>query len=278
MVAIYPSAGAPSNGTDEVQTITFGGTPTGGTFKLEVAPFTTAAISWSATNNTLRDNVDAALEALPNIGTGNVTTAVGTMTLGIGTLTVTFTGALAKKAVSLITVPAAGLALTGTLPTVVVTETTPGVTATHRGAAVGALLKDTTTGELYSNQGTVYAPNWVLATNISSELNTLAGAIPTAAVANLGAYVAGTNLTAITPGTNLTAVPASFADEAAVKTYLDTVVGEVETRLDAIDTATALIISQAETRLDAIDAQTALEVTKTNALLAALRTAGIVTP
>ena len=75
LVGPLSNAGAPSAGTDEVQTITFGGTPTGGTFKLKFGSFTTAAISWSATNNTLRDNVDAALEALPNIGTGGVTTA-----------------------------------------------------------------------------------------------------------------------------------------------------------------------------------------------------------
>jgi hypothetical protein len=90
----YSSAGAPSAGTNEVQTITIGGTPDGGTFKLAFGGFRTAAIPWSATNNTLRDNVDAALEALPSIGTGGVATAVGTMTAGIGTLTVTFSGGL----------------------------------------------------------------------------------------------------------------------------------------------------------------------------------------
>lgn len=152
------NAGAPSAGTDEVQTITFGGTPTGGTFKLAYKSKTTAAISWSATNNTLRDNVDAALEALSTIGTGNVTTAVGTMTAGIGTLTVTFAGTLAKKAVPLITV--ADNSMTGTAPTVAVTETTPGVSATHRGAPKGAQLIDTTNGIAYVNTGTATSPTW----------------------------------------------------------------------------------------------------------------------
>lgn len=152
------NAGVPGDGTDEVQTITFGGTPTGGTFKLKFGPFRTAAISWSATNNTLRDNVDAALEALPNIGTGGVTTAVGTMTAGIGTLTVTFAGALGKKAVALMTVD--NNSLTGTAPTVAVTETTPGVSATHRGAPTGAVLLDTTNGISYQNTGTAAAPTW----------------------------------------------------------------------------------------------------------------------
>jgi hypothetical protein len=143
-----------------VQTLTIGGTPTSGTFKLKFDGFTTAAITWSSTNNTLRDNVDAALEALPNIGTGNVTTAVGTMTAGIGTLTITFAGELGTKAVPTITV--ANNSLAGTAPTVDVAETTPGVDATARLAAKGALLTDTTNGKLYINSGTAFSPTWTV--------------------------------------------------------------------------------------------------------------------
>lgn len=150
-------AGAPVAGTSEVQTITFDAT--GGTFKLAFDGYTTAAISWSATNNTLRDNVDAALEALPNIGTGSVTTAVGTMTAGVGTLTVTFAGALAKKVVPTITVALNSLTGTATLS---VAETTPGVDATSRLAPTGAQLIDTVNGLLYINTGTVSgSPTWV---------------------------------------------------------------------------------------------------------------------
>lgn len=160
----YYNAGAPVNGTDEVQTITFGGTPTGGTFKLAFEGFETAAIAWSATNNTLRDNVDAALEALGNIGTGGVVVAVGTMTAGIGTLTVTFSGGnLTKKAVPTLTVPVSGMLLTGTSPTVAVVETTPGVDATARGARVGARLTDDTNGKLYiQTSSNVLAPTWTV--------------------------------------------------------------------------------------------------------------------
>jgi hypothetical protein len=152
--------GAPTAGTDEVQTITIGGTPTGGTFKLAFDGHTTANITWSATNTTLVANVDAALEALPNIGTGGVAVAVGTMTAGIGTLTVTFSGAnLSKRAVPTMTV--AANALTGTTPTVAVAETTPGVDATARGAPVGAvLIRDN--GTLYSNTGTALNPTWTV--------------------------------------------------------------------------------------------------------------------
>lgn len=154
----YSVTGAPVAGTSEVQTITIGGTPTGGTFTLTFEGFTTAAISWSSTNNTLRDNVDAALEALPNIGTGGVTTAVGTMTAGIGTLTVTFAGNLATKPVSTMT---ATNSMTGTSPTIAVAETTPGVAPTAQGAPVGAILvRDN--GTLYANTGTAAAPTWTV--------------------------------------------------------------------------------------------------------------------
>jgi hypothetical protein len=152
------NAGAPGAGTDEVQTLTIGGTPTGGTFKLAYAGFTTAAIAWSATNATLLANVDAALEALPTIGTGGVTTAAGTLTAGIGTITLTFAGNLGKRAVPTITV--ANNSLTGTSPTVAVAETTPGVTAFGIGAPKGALVLDTTNGALYQNTGTAAAPAW----------------------------------------------------------------------------------------------------------------------
>lgn len=156
---ILGNAGVPSAGTDEIQTLTFGGTPTGGTFTLTLDGQTTAAITWSATNTTLVANIDAALEALSNIGTSGVTTAVGTMTSGIGTITVTFTGANGKLAVNTMT---ATSSLTGTSPTLAVAETTPGVTATGRGYPKGKLVSDTTNGKLYQNTGTTTAPTWTV--------------------------------------------------------------------------------------------------------------------
>lgn len=156
----YENAGVPGAGTSEVQTLTIGGTPDGGTFKLTYDGQTTAAIAWSATNNTLRDNVDAALEALTNIGASGVAVAVGTMTAGIGTLTITFGGDLSKLAVNTITV--GDNSLTGTSPTLAVAETTPGVTADFRGAKKGALVTDVTNGKLYINTGTALAPTWTV--------------------------------------------------------------------------------------------------------------------
>lgn len=153
------NAGAPVAGTDEVQTITIGGTPTAGSFTLTFEGATTSAITWSNVNATLVAAIDAALEALGTIGTGGVTTAVGTATAGIGTFTVTFTGNQAKKAVGLMTSTSS---LTGSSPTLAVTETTPGVDATSKGAPKGSLLIDSTNAKLYINTGTSTAPTWTV--------------------------------------------------------------------------------------------------------------------
>lgn len=77
----------------------------------------------------------------------------------------------------------------------------------------------------------------------ATESDTVFDAIPTAAVADIAA------------STNITAVPGSFADLAAVQTYL----------------AGANVVPNIESRLDGLEA-------KVNDLLAKLRTAGIVTP
>lgn len=154
----FVSAGAPSAGTDEVQTLTFGGTfVDGDTFKLSFRGQTTAAIPWSATNATLVASIDAALGALGTVGgASNVTTAVGTMTSGIGTITVTFVAALGKQAVPTLVVSN----VVSTSGTLAAAETTPGVTATLRGIPKGALVIDTTNALLYQNTGTPAAPTF----------------------------------------------------------------------------------------------------------------------
>lgn len=156
----YLNAGAPVAGTDEIQTLTIGGTPTGGTFKLAFEGAITAAITWTATDATLVANIDAALGAINTIGAAtNITTAAGTVTSGIGTITLTFVAAMGKKAIgSLITV--SDNSLTGSAPTLAIAETTPGVDATARGIAVGGLVIDTTNAFAYINTGTSAAPTF----------------------------------------------------------------------------------------------------------------------
>lgn len=158
---ILESAGAPSAGTSEVQTLTIGGTPTGGSFKIYFEGFTSSSITWSATDATLLANLQAAIDALPSLGTNGFIAAAGTLTNGIGTITLTAGGNRAKQALgSVLSCPTN--ALTGTAPTLAVAETTPGVDASFRGAGKGAIVSDTTNGKAYINTGTALVPVWTV--------------------------------------------------------------------------------------------------------------------
>ncbi len=100
-----PACGA--EGTSEVQTITIGGSPTGGTFTMSFRGSTTAPIAHNASAAT----VQAALQSLPTIGTGNVTV---TGSAG-GPYTCTFTGDLAELNLPPMTASATGLTPSGTV-------------------------------------------------------------------------------------------------------------------------------------------------------------------
>lgn len=154
------NAGVPGAGTNEVQTLTIGGTPTGGTFKLTFDGWQTAAITWTATDATLVSNINTALDALSNGAASAIVATAGTVTSGIGTVVLTFSGApLNKRAVSLMT---AQSSLTGTAPTLAIAETTAGVNAFGLGLPKGGLVIDTTNGKLYINTGTSAAPAYTV--------------------------------------------------------------------------------------------------------------------
>lgn len=105
--------------TNEIQTVTITGSPTGGTFTLSFKGQTTAGIAFNATAAA----VQSALEALSTIGAGNVLGGGGPLP---GTpVTVTFQGTLVSKDVELMTANSAGLT-GGTSPTATPTETMRG--------------------------------------------------------------------------------------------------------------------------------------------------------
>jgi len=105
-------------GVNEVQTITFPAPLTAGTFALSFGGLTTAPIAFGATAGTIQ----AALEALSSVGTGNVTVTGDANTTGV--LVVTFTGTLGDEDDTTITVDTSS-ATPNTAATVV--ETTKGV-------------------------------------------------------------------------------------------------------------------------------------------------------
>ena len=153
----YYFAGAPVAGTNAVQTLTIGGTPTGGTFALSYEGRRTASIPWNATNATLLAALQAQLDAIT--GAGWIVASAGTLAAGIGTILLTFSGGdLAARAVSTIVV--AANALTGTSPTVTNAVTTPGVTATYRDVQKGAVLVDTVNAIHYIKTGATGTGIW----------------------------------------------------------------------------------------------------------------------
>jgi hypothetical protein len=155
----YFNAGAPVAGTDEVQTLTIGGTGGAFTFGIRHQGRQTAAIAWSAVNATLLNSINAALDALFGT-TAQVVATAGTVTAGIGTVILTFSGAnVAKRAWP--TMTAYNITAGSTL-TVAIAETTPGVDASARGAPKGAVLIDTTNGKAHINTGSPASPVWTV--------------------------------------------------------------------------------------------------------------------
>ncbi|WP_280244253.1 major capsid protein [Nocardia abscessus] len=102
--------------TNEVQTGTISGSPTGGTFTLSFGGDTTTALPYNAT----AAQVQAALALLPSIGTGNVAVSGPAG----GPYTVTFQGVLGATNVALIT--ATGAFTGGSSPSIAVVQTTAG--------------------------------------------------------------------------------------------------------------------------------------------------------
>lgn len=145
--AIREVAGAPSNGTTAVFTLTRSGASSG-TFRLGVGTRITGTIAYNADATA----VQSAIRALPNVGSGNADVT------GTEPLTITMAGTLVKTDFGPIYV-----ANNSTNGTVSVAETTPGVTASHRTAPAGALLVDSTTGNVYRNRSTTTnSPTWTL--------------------------------------------------------------------------------------------------------------------
>jgi hypothetical protein len=110
----------PAAAANEVQTVTVTGTPTGGTFRLAFNAGPTAPLPHNATAAA----VQAALEALPDVGAGNV---VVTGSAG-GPWAVTFQAALGNQLQATMTLFANSLT-GGSSPAVGVAKTTPGRSA-----------------------------------------------------------------------------------------------------------------------------------------------------
>lgn len=138
---VVPSVG----GTNEVQTITTTGVPTGGTFTLTAEGETTSPIAYNATAAV----VQSALLALTAFSTGDVTVTGGP---GPGTAyVVTFGARYGRRNVN--TISATASYTGGTTPAIAVTTTTPGVSPT-----AGPLLTSLASKDHLHVQYTTVAP------------------------------------------------------------------------------------------------------------------------
>ena len=138
---------APATGTDEVQTLTFSGSPTAGTFRLSFNRYRTAPLAYNADAAA----VQAALEALPSVGAGNVE-CDGTLA---GGMALTFIEDLGKAPQPLVSLNFNRL----NDGDIEIEETTAGAYPSGLGAQAGQLAG--ALGKAYVNQGDETAPDWV---------------------------------------------------------------------------------------------------------------------
>lgn len=146
-------AGAPTDGVNEVQRLTPGGTISGGSFKITFEGQQTAAIAWNAAASV----VQAALEALSNVDEGDVIVTGGPVNAAF--VAIEFTRHLGGADRTQVT---AQSSLTGAAPTLTPSTSIPGVTGTFRGAQPGDKVEDTLNGVVYVNTGTAAAPVWTV--------------------------------------------------------------------------------------------------------------------
>lgn len=155
---ILKFAGVPGVGTSETQTLTIGGAPTGGTFRLAFESDITDPITWVNNNANLLTAVNAGLLTLGSIGAGDLIATDVNLNAGVGDMLLTFGAARASEAVDLVTVHSNSM--TGAAPTVAIVQTQAGVDAAFRGWPAGTVVMDTTNKILYANTGTSIVPIW----------------------------------------------------------------------------------------------------------------------
>jgi hypothetical protein len=156
---IFQFAGTPSAGTSEVQTITlnaFGACTVQVYFR---GSFFIITFTGAEANGAIDTAVQAKMDALRTVGTGNSVVSTSGTTNRV--IQVTFQGILAKKDLPQFT----ATVTTGT-PTVALATTTPGVTATGLSPdddlQANDVVVDTTNKKMYMNTGTSTVPVWTV--------------------------------------------------------------------------------------------------------------------
>ncbi len=154
--------GTPDDGVTCVQLLTPTPTISGGYFTLTFDSVTTGHIAWDATIA----EIQAALEALSNIGEGNIVCTgddpdpdLATQLSDGGVVTMTFASTMAGLPQVEMTADASNL--TGAGHALAVTTDTAGFRGSYRGSVPGAFLQDQLNAYLFVNTGTGNVPVWV---------------------------------------------------------------------------------------------------------------------
>ncbi len=157
----FSCAGAPVDGVDAVQLLTISGSPSsGGIIITSGGGFSTPSLTFAqlvtASAGDAQATVKAALEALSDIGVGNIASVVRSGSTPNYVFTVTWGGTQAGKPQTLLSV-----ADTFDQGDCTPTSSATGVAGTERGnAALGAYLARADTGAPYVNKGSMYKPAW----------------------------------------------------------------------------------------------------------------------
>jgi hypothetical protein len=157
----YPNlqkTSAPTDGVNEVQRLTGGGTISGGTFDLTLdGPAALTLIPWNVTAAQLQALVDST--PVPNI----------VVTGGpIATTPFTFTFQAEYGGLNRTQLTASATNLTGAGHALTPSTVTGGVKGSYRGAPKGTPLTDTTNGDIYVNSGSSQTPAWTAAPTATS--------------------------------------------------------------------------------------------------------------
>ena len=141
------SEGVPTNGVSHVDSVNV--SASSGTYVLSFQGFRTTPLAFNANGAAIQ----AAMEALPSIGAGNIS-VVGNQP---STAQMTFQGSLARKSL-----PALIVDRNDTDGSILQQILTPGSDGFRRGSGEGALVIDVTNAKSYINTGTEFVPAWTV--------------------------------------------------------------------------------------------------------------------
>lgn len=229
----YGLSSAPVDGTNQVETLTITGAPTGGTFRLRLYGDITVPVAYNANAG----EVQTALHALPSIGDLGVT--VTGDALPNGTQTITFRNQLGRQKLPGLEIASNDLT-GGTNPTPVLTVTTEGVDSYPFRPPSGAIacFPD---GISYINVGSPEEPHWSLVAALNYFAGTLSDSFQWTVVNGAAA------------NTNITVTGITTSDYLIMVLQFDISAGNIVNAIDITSTASISSADKIRSTTDTTD-------------------------